>query len=137
MASQTIVGLGLQFTQDNKHAFAYNTVQSTQDAQTVLEFTTGTGYILFDAFFTGPTYFPDPNTGREANWQISLNGIVIATVHTDTSESGILQQGQLKFIAPPLTIVKIECDANDVPANPYINGAVLTGRVYEHLPVRN
>jgi len=136
MASQTITGQGLQFTQDNRRCYAYNTVDSNQIAQTVLEFTTGSGYILFEAYFTGPTKFDDPNTGREANWQISLNGVVIATAHTDTSESEIVQQGQLKFIAPPFTTVKIENDANDDSAS-YINAAVLTGRVYEYLPVRD
>lgn len=127
-ASVVQTGLGIRYV--GEHAYAYNTVESTQDAQTVLEFITGSGYIVFDAFFTGPTYFPDPNTGRETNWQISLNGTVIATAHTDTSEAYIVQQAQLKFIAPPFTAVKIECDANDAPANPYINAAVLTGRVY-------
>jgi len=126
-ASVASTGLGLRYI--GEHVYAYNTVDSNQIAQTVLEFTTGAGYILFEAYFTGPTKFEDPNTGREANWQISLNGTVIATAHTDTSESEIVQQGQLKFIAPPFTTVKIETDANDdTPV--YLNSAVLTGRVY-------
>jgi len=137
MASQTITGPGIQYTQDNLHCFAYSGEYSTTtSSQIVIQFTTPSAYLLIDVYFTGPTQFSDPNSGREANWQVSFNDIVIATAHTDTSEGDIVQQPQLKLLVPPFTDVKIEVDGNDSAAL-MKNCALLTGRVYEHLPVRN
>ena len=127
----TFLGPNLGLSIVGNHAYAYSgEFPTTTSAQTCLLFTTPKQYILFEAYFTGPTQFSDPNTGREANWQISLNGLVVATAHTDTSEGDIIQQPQLKFLVPPLTTVKIEVDGND-GASGYKNCVVLTGRVYD------
>lgn len=126
-ASTASTGKGIRYI--GEHAYAYNIVGSDSDPQTVLEFTTGSGYIVCKAYFTGPTKFSDPNSGREANWQLSLNDIIVGHVHNDTSEGDITQQGVLKFLIPPFTDVKIEVDVNDVTAS-YLNGVILTGRVY-------
>ena len=126
-ASVAATGLGIRYI--GEHAYAYNIVGSDTDPQTVLEFTTGSGYILCKAYFTGPTKFSDPNEGREANWQLSFNDIIIAHVHTDTSEGDITESGALKFLIPPFTAVKLEIDVNDVSAS-YQNAVLLTGRVY-------
>ena len=127
-ASVASTGKGIRYIGEHAYAFSgeFNT---TTSSQTVLEFTTGSGYIIFKAYFTGPTQFSDPTTGREANWQISLNDLVVATAHTDTSEADIILQAQLTFLVPPLTAVKIEVDGNDSAAN-MKNCCVLTGRVY-------
>ena len=119
----------LIFTPDNKHCFAYSgELASTTSAQTALEFGTNSEYIIFEAFFTGPIQFGDPNTGREANWQISLNDQVIALIRTDTSESDVKNQGYLKFVVPPFAILKIEVDTNDAAA--YQNCVLLTGQAF-------
>jgi hypothetical protein len=119
----------LIFTPDNKHCFAYSgEIPSTTSAQTALEFSTNSEYIIFEAFFTGPIKFSDANTGRESNWQISLNDQVIALIRTDTSEADIKTQGYLKFIVPPFAILKIEIDSNDNAA--YENCVLLTGQTF-------
>jgi len=132
-ASTASTGLGLRYigSGETQHAYAFSgEFNTTSSSQIVLEFDTGSGFIIFEAYFTGPTQFSDPNTGREANWQISLNNTVIATAHTDTSEGDIIQQPQLKFLAPPFTLIKIEVDGNDSAAL-MKNCCVLIGRVYE------
>ena len=135
--AKTRIGSNAIFTGPQKglsivgeHCYAYSgEIGSNPSAITALEFTTGKGYTIFEAYFTGPLKFSDPNTGREANWQVSLNGIVVANIHTDTTEADITAQGELKFLVPPLTQVKIEVDANDTEAN-YTSCVVLTGRIY-------
>ena len=135
--NKTKTGANAQFTSAGKgltvigeHCYAYSgEIGSSTSAITALEFTTGKGYTIFKSYFTGPLKFSDPNTGREANWQVSLNGIVVANIHTDTTEADITAQGELKFLVPPLTKVKIEVDANDTDAE-YTNCVVLTGRIY-------
>ncbi len=119
----------LQFTPDNKHAYAYSgEIDSSQTATTALEFSNNSEYIIFEAFFNGPIKFSDPNTGREANWQISLNDQVIALIRCDSSESDINNTGYFKFIIPPFSTVKIEVDSND-DATDYKNCVLLTGKV--------
>jgi len=129
-ANATIATTGLGIRYIGSHAFAFSgEFNTTTSSQIALQFQTQSGYILFNAYFTGPTQFSDPNTGREANWQVSFNDIVIATAHADTSEGDILQQPQLKFLAPPFTNIKIEVVGNDSAAL-MKNCALLTGRVY-------
>ena len=130
-STNVVAGTGLDLNYIGDHCFAYSgEFPTTTSAQTTLDFQTGNKYIIFDAYFTGPTQFSDPNTGREANWQVSLNGIVVATVHTDTSEGDVLTQPQLRFLAPPYTTVKIEVDGND-GASGYKNCVMLTGKLYK------
>jgi len=127
----TFLGPNLGLSIAGDHAYAYSgEFSTTTAAQTCLFFTTPKQYIMFEAYFTGPTQFTDPTAGREANWQVSLNGSVIATAHTDTSEGDIINQPQLKFLVPPLTTVKIEVDGND-SASLMMNCVILTGRVYD------
>ena len=120
----------LNFTPDNKHCYAYSgELNTTSSAQTALEFSTNSEYIVFDAYFTGPIKFSDPNTGREANWQVSLNDQVIGLVRCDSSESDVKNAGYLRFIVPPFSTVKIEVDGNDGAAD-YKNCALLTGSAF-------
>jgi len=135
--SKTKTGSNAQFTSAGKgltvigdHCYAYSgTFGLTQDSQTMLEFNTGKRYIIFDTYFTGPTSYSDPNSGREANFQISINGIVIAFAHTDTSEAYIQESARLRFLVPPLSLVKIEMDGNDTTGS-YLSSVLMTGDVY-------
>ena len=135
--SKTKSGTNAQFTSAGKglttignHAYAYSgTVPLTSSSQTMLEFNTGKKYIVFDTYFTGPTDFTDPNSGREANFQISINGIIIAFAHTDTSEGYILESARLRFLVPPLSLVKIEMDGNDA-SSAYLSSVMMTGVCY-------
>ena len=127
-ASVASVGLGINYIGQHCYGFSGEIGCSTSSI-TAFDFVSGSGYILFKATFTGPLLYGDPNVGSEANWQISLNDIVIANAHTDTAEGDIIQQPQLTFLVPPFTKVKIEVDCKDIAAA-YVSCAVLTGRVY-------
>jgi hypothetical protein len=130
-SSNVVAGAGLELNYIGNHCYAFSGEFGTSGvSQTTLEFTTGKEYIIFKAYFTGPLKFSDPNTGREANWQVSLNGIIIANIHTDTTEADITAQGELEFLVPPFTNVLIELDGNDTDAA-YTSCVVLTGTVYK------
>jgi len=125
-----VTGPKIIYTSDGLRCYAYSGEFGTSGtSQTTISDTTKDAYILFKAYFTGPVKYSDPNTGREANWQVSLNGIVIGHVHTDTTEADITQQGELEFLVPPLTTLLIEVDGNDT-ASDYTNCVILTGRVF-------
>lgn len=129
--SNSVAGAGLELNYIGNHCYAFSgEYGSSTTSQATLEFATGKEYIIFKAYFTGPLKYSDPNTGREANWQVSLNGIVIANIHTDTTEADITAQGELEFLVPPFTNVLIEVDANDTDAE-YTNCVVLTGTLYK------
>jgi len=136
MASQTITGLGLQFTQDNKHCFAYSgavALDGTTDENTYLEFTTGSGYIV------GTFQANNIDTGAGTDdmfYQIYFNDIVIIGYIAGGSKTYSDPDNLVPLIIPPFTDVK--CTVQDTTqASAIKNTLSITGRVYEYLPVRN
>ena len=134
----TILGVSNPFTGPansieilENHAYAYSgTLASHTDPQTALEFTTGNYYWFAKFYFCGPTKFSDPNTGRESNWQVSLNGGVIAHAHNDTSEDQLTPSPSvLEILIPSYTVLKVEFDVNDESTS-YVNSVVAVGRIY-------
>ena len=113
------------------HAYAYSgAMASHTDPQTALDSRTGNYYWFAKFYFCGPTNFSDPNSGRESNWQVSLNGNVIAHTHNDTSEGDITQAPSiLEILVPAYTVLKVEFDVNDESAS-YVNSVVAVGRIY-------
>jgi len=139
MASQTITGPGIQYTQDNLRCFAYSGFLSTSTAtQTLLSFQTDSGYILATVNPIGPIEYADPAGGRKANYQMNFNGVGVWLAHTDPQHSGTAstRSPPADIIIPPFTVVTITVDCSDTDADTKV-GIILTGRVYEHLPVRN
>jgi len=138
MASQTIIGPDLQFTQDNLRCFAYTgPISAHADAQTVLDFTTG-GYTVAAIFyFNGPTLLSAAGSGIDATIaSITFDDIIIAQMKVQTQNNYFLGQGEVRFIIPPGTAVKVQVESTDTNADRYSTG-LLTGRVYDNLPVRN
>jgi len=135
MASQTIVGPDLQYTQDNLRCYAYSgifTIGSSSAADnTALNFTSGTGYISAKLQIT-----LGDNGGSNAYMDIKLNGIaIVQNKWDDSGSSAVTLDSPILFIIPPFTDVEIligSANAGTIPM-----GATLTGRVHEYLPVRN
>ena len=137
MASQTITGPELQFTQDNKRCYAFSgDIPAGTSLSTRLEYTTGSGYIVGELQFNG--YVDDNNitTGQIGAATLSFNNIVIATLKNDTVSEDMPTQVTQKLVIPPFTAVKVQCIASGDDANSQAS-LVFTGRVYEHLEVRN
>jgi len=134
MASQTIVGPDtLQYTQDNLRCYAFSGKVACDDTQTILlNFLTGSGVIIARLDFgTGSV------SNRDMMWQVFLDDIeVYSYVSSGTNQAGANPQNTIDIILPPFTQVKVtsENQSDDNSENQY---CILTGRVYEGLPVRN
>jgi len=135
MASQTITGADLQYTQNNEHCYAFSGgVDLVQDTlTTIFDFTSGSGFIV-GKLQSGRNV----KTSAEHEHFVYLNDILIwySKMDNATSVSNQAPNSQpLILIIPPLTKVTIKMKSLDgATTNQTI---IFTGRVYEHLPVRN
>ena len=137
MASQTITGPDLQYTQDNKHCYALSGLfAATTSEQTALEFTTGSGYIYGYIQLNGAVDDDSPADATLTSLRVTFDGINVfilaAGIGGHLSERSVRQ----KIIIPPLTAVAGILDHEGAAADQY-SSVILTGRVYEFLPVRN
>ena len=113
------------------HCFAYSGLIPTSTSTVVmLEFTTGNFYSVVKLQCTGPLDYDEPDNGREANFQLSMNDSPIAILHNDLSEGDIINSvSMIEFVIPAYTAVKVEVDTNE--SNPsYVTSAVISGRIY-------
>ena len=96
----TFEGVGtLQFTPDNKHAYAYSGQQFANDPEvTVLEFTTESYYLVGSIQFSSPA-----GTSDDLVFRTYLNNIqVTGSNWTDTRQNENINQPVL-FVIPPFT----------------------------------
>jgi len=133
MASQTITGPDLQYTQDNLHASAYSgQVACDNNPTTLIKFTSNNGYFV-GSFM--PFYASGTLQSRDYNWTIKFNGIIV--INRVFSQSyGPAPEREIDILIPPLTDVLITAH-NLTDTEAHDMAAKLVGRVYEHLPVRN
>jgi len=105
--SGTFEGVGtLQFSPDNKHAYAYSGAVGVAAETTVLQFTTNSEYIV-GRLYTG--YCTPTNVTDDMTFQTKLNGSLIAARYMDTSKE--TQKGDsltyFDIIIPPFSTVLV------------------------------
>ena len=113
MSGDTVTGLGLQFTNDNKHAYAYSGSKDISSEITMLDFTTNSEYLKgrfeFNAdFVTGG--------GAGMRVRIFLNDIMIVE-ERDTSSDWNTGDNEFHVIVPPFTNVKVKVLGGSQDAN--------------------
>ena len=110
--SGTFQGLStLQFTPDNKHAYAYNVLAVDNATATFIEFDTQS-YYLIGTIQMGRNM----KSGAETDFQILFNDVLVYTAKYDNGTSQTLvmpSQAPLPIIIPPFTNVKLVCEVND------------------------
>ena len=122
MSGQTVTGEALQFTDDNKHAYAYSGSVSVGTTRlSLLEFETNSSYIIGKF---QPTYFTQ-TTGENITYEISINNILIYSVEL-TSAFDYTPYEDVEIIIPPNVAFKIEAFVASGTRN---IGCVLTGKV--------
>ena len=122
MSGDTVTGRALQFTNDNKHAYAYSGLIAVTTSRTkLLEFETNSSYIL--AKFQ-PTYFT-LGTGEDVYFEVSINDTLIYNVEITSSTSNT-PYDEIEIIIPPNVTFKIEAFTASGTRN---LGAILTGKV--------
>ncbi|AXH78290.1 MAG: hypothetical protein [Circular genetic element sp.] len=123
MSGQTVTGLGLQFTDDNKHAYAYSgfiTATAANTEYTMLEFTTNSEYI------NGFLDFCKQNLNQDDNdtMLIFFNDIQVYQVEQESSERKYVQETRL--LIPPFTKVTLTVRSTGIGM---IFACKLTGKV--------
>ena len=128
-ASVASTGLSIRYIGD--HCYAYSGFfSSNTSAQTVLDFTTGSGYIIgilqADAFVETAG---DIGSGAHGLCYVEFNGINVALLKTDGQYEDMPAVTTVNLVIPPFTEVRVKYDASVTTAT--IEGCVsLTGRVY-------
>jgi len=123
MSGQTVTGLGLQFTNDNKHAYAYSgfiTATAANTEYTMLEFTTNSEYI------NGFLDFCKQNLNQNDNdtMLVYFNDIQVYQVEHEASET--ISVFESRFLIPPFTKVTITVQSTGIGQ---ILACKLTGKV--------
>ena len=121
--SGTFQGVGtLQFTPDNKYAFAYSgefTGASGTAPTTRLEFQTGSYYLVGKIRSAGMTDLGSPSTGMVLATRVYFNNKnaptadaskVILTFKTDGASEDMPYADEASIIIPPFTLVSIVTD---------------------------
>ena len=126
MASQTITGPDLQYTQDNKRCFAYSgnvTDAGTSGPNTtMLDYTTGSGYIV------GQFQWEANNeSSLIVDIVVEFNGVRIYDSEFDASPSRGMWNTPLDVIIPPFTHVVFKFGASGGMQA----ASQFTGRVYD------
>jgi hypothetical protein len=119
MSGQTVTGL--QFTDDNKRAYAYSGVKSVSTEQTLLEVTTNSEYLECLIELGAGTRTDDDYKAR-----FVLNDIVVFVKYLNNTYDPLI--GITPFIIPPFTTLKLKI-ANQSTATANNWSAVLTAKV--------
>lgn len=131
MSGDTVTGKALQFTNDNKHCYAYSgEYGASTTAQTMLSFTTNSSYINSILQCNGFINVSPSSIGGGSlgAFTVSFDGVRVANLKvTGSSETAPYSITQ-PLIIPPLTDVVIEC-ISSADSSTYKATATLTGKV--------
>ena len=122
-------GVGtLQFTPDNKHAYAYsgNIAIPTSTDTTVLDFTTGSEYIMSNFVWFGDIAYL--SSSKVIVYKIQFNDVIVYDNSRLThSAHSWADQDVIPFIIPPFTNVKAIIFTDDTGEQTF--GCAITGKV--------
>jgi len=126
----TFEGVGtLQFTPDNKHAYAYSgLIVSHTTAVTVLDFTTNSEYIEGCFQLNGAVDDDSPADVTLASANVSFNETSIFILVTGNNVHRAAMSVSQKIIIPPFTRVIIVVDMEAIAADQYAS-VIFTGKV--------
>tara|TARA_R100000655_G_C2886258_1_gene176215 strand:- start:119 stop:529 length:411 start_codon:yes stop_codon:yes gene_type:complete len=125
MSGDTVIGLPLQFTNDNKRAYANSGLIDIQN--------TSATYLLLDTnseYIVGHFQcYNGSNTSEQIQWDISFNDILIIRFNQEGRGSAYRGQGiNNDIIIPPFTQVKVT--GTNTGASSAVNGlCVFAGKV--------
>ena len=127
-ASVASTGLGIRYIGD--HCYAYSgTFGNIAAGSTLLDFTSGSGYIVGKFVFNGAVRFAYANNGAITAWQLSFNDEVVILCKTESGDNDTPMQSFQKVIIPPYTRVVLKVDSEEDNAAELLT-ATFAGRVY-------
>jgi len=122
-------GLGIRYIGHHCYAFSGQVAPATDGSQTtLLDFTSGTGYIIGKLFMNG-TNSGTSGTGFIDNFELVFNGIVAMSYKIETKEEDMPTEIEGQILIPPQThvIVRVRSTSNNVN---WTVSTSITGRVY-------
>jgi len=109
--SQTVTGNALQFTNDNKHCYAFSgTFEASTTTQTMLDFTTNSEYLTGQLFMSGGVSYAAANLGdgQHTGYRIKFDDIIVSLVKLSSITEAMPTTATEPFLIPPHTRVTIE-----------------------------
>jgi len=115
--SNVIAGTGLDLNYIGNHCYAYGGefAASTSD-QTVLNFTTGSKYIVGELFVSG-VIEPGASTGAITTFIVKINGINAILLKVDSAQEDQPNNENVKLILPPYTNLTVVTDSDATSAD--------------------
>ena len=121
-------GSGLNYIGEHAYAYSGMFVPATS-TYTMLSFTTGSGYLLSEIIVTGATDAVNPGNGGVSTFVVSLDGIEVMRLKTDTDQEDMPANAVVPFLIPPYTKVEIT-GIDTVTTAERKTSANIVGRVY-------
>jgi len=128
---QNTASVGKEIHVIGEHAYLFSgNIPATNALSTRAEFTTGNYYTVGTVQFNG--YVDDGNitTGQIGVMTVAFNGIIIATIKTDSINEDQPSSVSMPLLIPPFTEVIMQCIASANEANMQAS-IVLVGRIYK------
>jgi len=126
MSGDTVSGNALQFTNDNKHAYALSGVVDTagQNVEVnMLKFNTQSEYVK-----TIMTFSNGSGSGDDVRYYVYFNNVIVAQQYS-TGGTGEIIDRPLHIIVPPFTNVRISV-TNLSSSNARANTAIVMGEAF-------
>ena len=120
---------GLSITGSHCYAFS-GAVAASGSEQTLLDFTTGNGYIVATLTLTAPIRYAAITGGYIRGWELKFNGQTVGMYKADTDAEDMPTMLEAQILIPPVTAVILTCTDN-AGSSLYLGTANLTGRVYD------
>ncbi len=133
-ASVAATGLGIRYIgTDPQHCYAYSGLfPATVAPATVLDFTTGSGYIVGIMQLNAPADDDNPTAVRTGLANIKFNNVSVALLLSGTDANDVPARPQSvkqEFILPPFTRVVVEAESDTDSSDMFLS-VVLIGQVY-------
>ena len=108
MSGDTVIGEALQFTNNNKHAYAYSgEIEAKTASQTALSFFTNSEYLIGEFTFNGFIQVSNVSI-RQGAITIKLNDVIVANQMTGDANEDMIAYVKQKIIIPPFS--RVVCD---------------------------
>jgi len=134
VSSGNAAGIGTSLNYLGEHAYATSgNIPDLDSQQTMLKFTTANSYIIGKFSFFGSTHINQASgsigTGNIANFQLLLDGQVVAVVKTDTAQEDMPAEMVIPMLLPPFAKIEIKV-VSAAAASTYATQVTFVGRVY-------
>ena len=128
-SSNVVAGTGLDLNYIQDRVFAYSGLKSaTTSLKTYLLFQTGANAIVGTLQTNAPVDDDTSTIGVTSATEVSLNGVKVAILKTDTKDEDMKASERMELVLPPYTTVLVTMvdDGNEVDR---YGSVIFTGRI--------